>query len=117
MALDILSCILGGGSLVTLIIFLVKRHDEKAEKGDKVLSEITAMKNQFLKLERDTVRTQLLLLMATYEDDDSEILTCAEHYFKKKKDGGLEGDWYLTSLFSKFCKKHNIEIPQWFKGE
>ena len=113
MTLDILSCILGGGSLITLIIFLIKRHDEHKEKNDSLVAEIKGMNERFDKLEKDTIRTQLLLLMNTYQfGDASEIFTCAEHYFVK-----LKGDWYLTSLFQKFCKTNCLDLPPWFNGK
>ena len=115
MALDILSCILGGGSFITLIIFLIKRHDEHKEKNDSVLNELKTINSRLDIAERDAIRTQILVLISNYDDtDEQELLTCAEHYFKKKEDGGLEGDWYMTSLFKRFCKKHNIELPTWF---
>jgi len=114
MTLDIISCILGGGALITLITFLIKRSDEKKEKKDEVLAEIQSIKKQMQKMERDSVRTQLLMLMNAYQyGDASEILTVAEYYFE-----GLKGDWYATSLFQKFCEKEGIPLPPWFiKGE
>ena len=119
MTLDIIVGILGGGSLIALITFLIKRGDEKKEKKDEVLNEIKGIKKQMQKMERDNVRTQLLLLMNTYQYGDAkEIMICAEYYFKKKEDGGLEGDWYLTSLFQRFCEREQIPLPPWFsKGE
>ena len=110
MALDILSCVLGGGSLITLIIFLIKRHDEHKEKNDKITEELKGINQRLDKAEKDNIRTQLLLLMNTYEEgDEAELLTCAEHYFCK-----LKGDWYLTSLFQKHCVKYGIPLPHWF---
>ena len=97
---DIILGILGGGSLVTLIIFLIKRHDSQKEYSKRMD-----------RLERDVIRNQMLLLMAHYSEADvAELLTCAEYYFVK-----LKGDWYLTNMFARFCHSHNVEIPQWFK--
>lgn len=118
MLLEILGLVLSGGTLATLLIFFVKRHDEKQEKNDDVTKALENGEKRFDRLERDIVRTQLLLLMSIYEESDQgEILTCAEHYFKEKKDGGLDGDWYMTSLFKRFCEKKDIPLPPWFKGE
>ena len=117
MALDILSCVLGGGSLITLIIFLIKRHDEKSEKNDKTLEEIKAIRKQQEKQEKDSVRLQILLMMYNYTEDKKEaLMKCAEYYFKPKEKGGLEADWYLTDEFRSFLKTHDIECPIWFKG-
>ena len=112
MTVDIISCILGGGALITLITFLIKRADDKKEKNDAVLAEVQGIKKQIQKMERDSVRTQLLMLMNTYQyGDASEILTVAEYYFK-----GLKGDWYMTDLFSKWCSREGVTLPPWFKG-
>ena len=117
MLLEILTLVLSGGTLATLLIFFVKRHDEKQDKNDEIKKALDDGKKRFERLERDIVRTQLLVLMAHYEEgDQNELLTCAEHYFKKKAEGGLEGDWYMTSLFKKFCEKHAIPLPPWFNG-
>ena len=115
--LEYLSLILGGGAfvtaLVTLIIFLIKRHDEKADKNDESLAELKDIKKQMKKMEKDSVRTQLLVLMMSYAyGDASEILTVAEYYFVT-----LRGDWYMTSLFQRFCEREQIPIPPWFNGK
>lgn len=117
--LEYLNLILGGGALVTaavtLIIFLIKRHDERSDKNDETLAELKDIKKQMKKMEKDSVRTQLLVLMQSYTYGDAgEILTVAEYYFVV-----LKGDWYMTSLFQQFCKKEQIPMPPWFnkKGE
>ena len=77
-----------------------------------MLAEVQGIKKQMQKMERDSVRTQLLMLMNTYQyGDASEILTGAEYYFK-----GLKGDWYMTDLFSKWCSREGVTLPPWFKG-
>ncbi len=103
--LNIISIIIGGLGIGSLITFFVTRYD--AKKG---------LESKLNKVEKDSVRTQLLLMMYHYEDtDEQEFLTCAEYYFKKKKDGGLEGDWYLTAKFKRFIDQHGIAQPEWFE--
>lgn len=103
--LNIISIIIGGLGIGSLITFFVTRHD--AKKG---------LESKLNKVEKDSVRTQLLLMMYNYDvADEKEFLTCAEYYFKKKKDGGLEGDWYLTTKFKRFLEEHNIPKPTWFE--
>ena len=98
--LTILKYALEGGVLATLIVYFVQRHDQK--KG---------LEEKFKKMEKDSVRTQLLLIMYNYtEADEQELLTVAEHYFKV-----LKGDWYLTSKFQRFLDDWNIPKPQWFE--
>lgn len=106
MALDIISCILGGGSLVTLLIFLIQRHDTRN-------NELNRLSKQMDKLEKDIVRTQLLLLMESYQPgQESEIMIVAEHYFTD-----LDGNWYMTTLFNKFVEENKIAEPDWLKKE
>lgn len=105
MLLNILSLIIGGLGIGGLITFFVSRHDTK--KG---------LENKLHKVEKDSVRTQILLMMYNYTDADrEELLNCAEYYFKKREDGGLEGDWYLTDMFKRFLEAHEIKQPAWFK--
>ena len=55
--------------------------------------------------EQNATRSQLLTLMSDYPDNESEILKVAEYYFKD-----LNGDWYMTSLFSDWAKTRNIDV-------
>ena len=90
--------IIGGLGLGSLIIFFVQRHDTK--KG---------LDRQLKKLEKDNVRTQLLLLMYTYDPkDEAELMSCAEHYFKD-----LDGNWFMTPKFNRFIQKNKIAKPEW----
>ena len=66
---------------------------------------IDALTNKVSDVELDTVRAQLLTLMSEYPDDESEILKVAEHYFKD-----LDGDWYMTTLFSKWADARGIDV-------
>lgn len=105
MLLNILSLIIGGLGIGGLITFFITRHDNK--KG---------LENKLYKVEKDSVRIQILLLMYNYQETDKEeLLRCAEYYFKKKEDGGLEADWYLTDMFKRFIESHDIKQPAWFK--
>ena len=91
-----------------LIQFFVKRHDEKKGKVKQLTDSIESLKKKIDRQERDTCRTQLLLLMSDFPENIDEILRVGQNYFKD-----LDGDWYLTSLFASFCKKHNVVLPTW----
>lgn len=54
-----------------------------------------------------TTRLELMILMEHDPDNTIEIEKLAKHYF-----GDLNGNSYLTSIFSKWCRKHgaNCEI-------
>lgn len=103
----ILIAVLGGGNAILFIKFLIERHDriKEAEKED----ELGAINDRLEKLEKDGIRTQLLLLILLRPDEQTEILKVAEHYFCK-----LKANWYMTSMFKKWCDEQELE-PEWFE--
>ena len=104
---NLLIAVLGGGNLLLFIKFLVERHDRKKERAEDKEREEFA--KSLRRLEKDGVRTQLLLLILLRPDEQTEILKIAEHYFVK-----LKANWYMTSVFSKWCDEHGLE-PDWFE--
>ena len=102
---NILIAVLGGGNLLLFIKFLIERHDLKKEKAED------NVKGTLAKLEKDGLRTQLLLLILMRPEEINEILTLAQHYFVD-----LKGDWYMTSIFAKWCDEHGLE-PEWFDNK
>ena len=101
---NLISIIIGGLGIGSLITFFVTRYDNKKN-----------LEGKLHKIEKDSVRTQILLLMYNYhEADQKELLDCAEYYFKKENEGGLDGDWYLSAMFKRFLDSHEIDIPSWF---
>ena len=91
-AVTIIVAILGGLNITQLIIFLVNRHDSKKNVEGKLVT-----------LEKDVVRTQLLLMILMRPDAKQEILTVGEHYF-----GKLHGDWYMTSVFNQWLQDSGL---------
>lgn len=83
-----------------LIQFFVTRWDTKR-----------GIKDQLKKLEKDSVRTQMLVMMSDYPEERNEIMTLAEHYFRV-----LKGNWYLTELFTKWLKDNKLQKPSWLEG-
>lgn len=55
-------------------------------------------------LKVDSTRNQLLTLISNYPNNEEEILKVSRHYFQD-----LNGDWYMTSLFSNWAKSRNID--------
>ena len=111
--LQIFIAILTSNALFVFIEHMIDRHDERDEDRKGIKTKLTelekAMKDKFKLLEKDTLRTQLLFLIIERPEETQEILTIAEHYFKD-----LKGNWYMTSIFYKWCKERNIEVPIWF---
>lgn len=98
--------ILVGGNLLLFIKFLIERYDSKKEKAEK--KELGGIKDTLVKLEKDGLRTQLLLLILLKPEEQTEILKVAEHYFVK-----LKANWYMTGIFKAWCDEHGLE-PEWF---
>ena len=69
--------------------------------------KLDAMSSQMSGLELDSARTQLLLLMNHYPENDNEIMKVAEYYFQE-----LDGDWYMTELFSEWAENRGIDIDE-----
>lgn len=103
---DILIAVLGGGNALLFVKFLIERFDRKREKKEE--QDRTSIKTTLTKLEKDGLRTQLLLLILLKPEEQTEILKIAEHYFVK-----LRANWYMTSIFKKWCDENDLE-PEWF---
>lgn len=68
------------------------------EKLDTIIQKVDSA-------EENATRSQLLTLMSDYPDNESEILKVAQYYFKD-----LNGDWYMTSLFSKWAESRGLDV-------
>lgn len=93
----IILAILASNGFFALVQFLITRWDTKKN-----------LKGTLKRLEKDILRTQLLLLILMQPDEEKEILKIAQYYFVK-----LKGNWYMTSMFSKWCKSRGLR-PEWF---
>ena len=111
-AITIVCAVLGSAGLFTLIQFLITRHDRKKDRISVVEQQLNNQAEQLKRQEKDSCRTQLLILMADYPKEVSEIMKIGKHYFED-----LQADWYLTSLFQKYLEREEITPPLWFKGE
>ena len=107
---NILLGLLGGGNLILFIKFLIERHDRKKERVEDQDAE--RVKKRLLVLERDGLRTQLLLLILLRPTEQTEILRLAEHYFKD-----LKGNWYMTSIFNKWLEESDVVFPEWLEND
>lgn len=80
-----------------------KDSDERIDsfrKGMKELIETTK------ETRKDTLRIQLLMILEQQPENIDTILKLAETYFVE-----LHGDWYMSSEFNKWAKKHDIMVP------
>ena len=102
----VLLAILGTGNVLLFVQFLIDRHDRKKERAEE--DKIGGIKERLLTLEKDGLRTQLLLMILLKPEEQTEILKIAEHYFVK-----LKANWYMTGISKKWCDGHGLE-PEWF---
>ena len=98
---EIFTIILGSTGCFAFVQFLIQRHDTRKGQLAKILKQLD-------KNERDSIRTQMLLLMSDYPQDRAELFRLAEHYFKD-----LKGNWYMTTLFKSYLKANKMETPEW----
>lgn len=97
----VISAFTSGGALA-FAQFLISRHDDKE-----------GIKSTLKKLEKDGLRTQLLLMILLRPEEKKEILTLGERYFSKPPKG-LDGNWYMTDMFKKWLKQGSHSNPEWF---
>ena len=90
------------GGVLSFAQFLISRHDDKE-----------GIKSTLKKLEKDGLRTQLLLMILLRPEEKKEILTLGERYFSKPPKG-LDGNWYMTDMFKKWLKQGSHSNPEWF---
>lgn len=95
----IIGAVLASNALFGFIQFIITRKDNSLKKA-------------MSRLERDVLRTQLLVMVVLKPKETQEILTLAEHYFKD-----LNGDWYMTSIFNKWLLESDIAQPEWFDNK
>ena len=93
---QIIIAIIGSGALSTVLSMIVGAFQRKSK---------------LRKLEKDTVRLQLLFLMYIMPDEKQEVMTLGQYYFET-----LKANWYLSSLFDRWLKSNSLERPTWFKG-
>lgn len=113
---------LTSSGLLAFFQFLITRHDKKKDEKEGLRADVKALKDdlktdiqdiqkKLKKQEKDSVRTQLLVLIFLQPHEKQELLTLGEHYFKS-----LKGDWYMTSIYRKWLKRNDIETPPWFES-
>lgn len=97
----IIIAIIGSTAISSLIQFFVNRYDAKKN-----------IKGKLLVLEKDVLRSQLLMLILLKPSEQQEILTVGQHYFEV-----LQGDWYMTSIFNKWLTDSDVAKPEWFDSD
>ena len=116
---DVTYAIAAGIGVVLLIIswysdkqamYVREELEQHKLEADNVVSNINnslqELKALSLDTRKDTLRIQLLMYINSDAANTDTILKIAETYFVS-----LGGDWYMTSEFTKWAKKHDVQIP------
>lgn len=101
MIITITGAVLASNALFAFIQFLITRGDSRRNIPQKLD-----------RLEKDGLRTQLLLMILLKGDEKKEILTLGQHYFDD-----LKGNWYMTDIFYKWLEEKGHSKPDWFKHD
>ena len=112
MVVTIILAALASTGLFAFVEFLIKRSDDKRDNYDAVIERLEKIEKRLDTNEKDSLRTQMLIMMNHYPEDHIEIMKLAERYFSV-----LHGDWYMTSIFNKWLEKNSIGKPEWFNPE
>lgn len=98
------------------LVWLIHKSEETSRKElqqhiqdsnhlrEEIKECMTINKQQLLDIRKDTLRIQLSQYMKDQPSNIDTILKLAETYFVE-----LHGDWYMTSEFSKWAEKNNID--------
>lgn len=105
----VLPYVLGAG-LLGFVQFLITRGDGRRREKASAEKERASVQRAVERLEKDSLRTQMLVLMSDYPDAVEALMTVSQRYFEE-----LHGDWYMTSVFRKHIAEHSIECPVWLK--
>lgn len=99
------------GAVFSFIQFMIQRKDQKNNDIEDIKKAIDDLRDEMMDIRQGNARSELLLLLNDYPDNEGEVLKQAEKYFVQ-----LKGDFYMTSLFTKWLSLNHITIPGWFSG-
>lgn len=106
----IIIAIIGSGALSTIISAIITAVSNRRSRLKKIEEKLTAIEKNQQTAEKDTIRTQLLVMIADFPEETTDILRLAEHYFKD-----LDGNWVASALFNEWAKSHCESAPTWAK--
>jgi len=108
---EILAIVLGSNALTVLITAIITAVSNRKGRLKKIEEDLEVIKKGQKQEEKDTLRTQLLMMIADYPNEKTDILKIAEHYFKD-----LDGNWTATNVFNHWVQTYcEGAQPEWFK--
>ena len=108
---QIIIAIIGSGALSTVISAIITAIANRKSRLTKIEQKLEKIEENQKTAETDSLRTQLLLMIADYPNEKTEILKIAERYFTSN------GNWVATAIFNRWLEQHCEGVkPEWFKG-
>lgn len=108
----IVIAIIGSGALSTLISSVFTAFANSKSRLKKIEGKLDEIEKNQKTAEKDSMRSQLLMMIADYPEENTEILKLAEHYFSD-----LHGNWTATAIFNKWLERCEVAKPEWFKDK
>lgn len=106
----IIIAIIGSGVLSTIVSAIITAISNRKSKLKDIESKLTVIEANQRLAEKDSLRTQLLLMIADYPEEKTEILKLSQHYFSD-----LKGNWTATAIFNKWLISYCEGVrPEWF---
>lgn len=97
--------------IITEVFGLIKAKKSKKDGVEAKLAVLAEEQKQIRaainQQEKDSLRTELKLMIADFPDETSDILRLAEYYFTT-----LDGNWTMSNIFTRWCRDRNI-VPPW----
>lgn len=111
MVQTIILAIIGSGALSTLISAIITAVSNRKGRLKTIEEKINEIEKNQKTAEKDALRTQLLMMIASYPEEKTDILRLAEYYFHR-----LEGNWIAKAIFMKWLEQYCDGVkPEWFK--
>lgn len=107
---SIIIAIIGSGVLSTIVSAIITALSNRKSRLKEIEKKLEAIEKNQKTAEKDTLRTQLLVMIADFPEETTDILRLAEHYFKD-----LDGNWVASALFNEWAKEHCESAPTWAK--
>lgn len=110
----IISGLLGGGSVIGFVQFLISRHDNKNEQLDRIERKVDTIGAQSDRTELAQTRLQLFFLIIMQPENKDAIMKTAQRYFME-----LDGNGEAWDAFASWAEEHKVNIDYYKqkKGE
>ena len=99
----LISGLFGAGGLISLVQFLISRHDKKDDELKAIKKELNGMRDIQHEIIVRVTRGELKDLIRDDPDNIEAITQVGGYYFVD-----LDGDAYMHTIFEKWAKQHDV---------